>query len=86
MIDYCILGSGISGSTIANILSKNVLKTINFLRKKKIVKNSEILVSIDNSIEFVYLYLASILGLVTPHGNKKRNLPSRNNRIWASRA
>tara|TARA_B100000965_G_scaffold372756_1_gene362688 strand:- start:2521 stop:3894 length:1374 start_codon:yes stop_codon:yes gene_type:complete len=42
-------------------LKKNVLKTISFLRKKKIVKNSKILVSIDNSIEFVYLYLASII-------------------------
>ena len=42
-------------------LKKNVLKTLYYLRKKKIIRNSKILVSIDNSAEYIYLYLASII-------------------------
>ena len=42
-------------------LKKNVLKTLYYLRKKKIIRNSKVLVSIDNSAEYIYLYLASII-------------------------
>ena len=37
-------------------LKKNILKTLEFLKKKKIKKNSRILISIENSVEYIYLY------------------------------
>ena len=42
-------------------LGKNILKTLIFLKKKNIKKQTKILISIENSAEYIYLYFASIL-------------------------
>ena len=63
-------------------LKENILKTLSYLQKKKISRNSKVLVSLDNSAEYVYLYFALILNnsIIIPI-NKRDYLKSKINII-----
>ena len=50
MIDFCVLGSGLSGSTIANLLSKRY--SIQILEKAKGIGGRSSVSKIGNTVKF----------------------------------